>query len=238
MKQKFTLSLLIFSLILNVTFISRKVYLHYNYKPKPVLSTNTSSGLYNQLYHYCPKDSNEIIFLGNSITSAFQIEEYLPDYKIKNRGIWGNTTTDILNRIDDITKSLPDKLFLMIGINDLVKEVPTEKVIENYLLILKKIKKQSPETKIYIQSILPITKYASNYFSGDQNKLNPVIDEVNDTLYNFVKENGLIYIDLNEMFKLNDELNNEYSWDGIHINNNGYKLWLEQIKLYIVNNES
>ncbi|MEZ5082527.1 MAG: GDSL-type esterase/lipase family protein [Bacteroidales bacterium] len=237
MKQKLLISLLILSLLLNAVFIFRKVYYYFHYKSKPVLTEKTSSDLYKEVYKHCPYENQEIIFLGNSITAAFKIEEFLPDYKIKNRGISGNTTIDIINRIEDITRAKPCKLFIMIGINDIVDNIPVNVVLNNYSIILEKIKNQSPETKVFVQSILPVTKHASNFFFGNENTLNPLIDEVNNSLSQLAKEKGLIYIDLNELFILNEELNQAYSWDGIHINAKGYERWLEHIKPYIVINK-
>ena len=234
MKRKLFVGVLILSLLLNAIFISRKLYYYFFYEPKPALNSNTGAGLFKEIYKYSPDIDNEIIFLGNSITAAFQIAEFLPGYNIRNRGISGNTTNDILNRIDDIAGIKPVKVFIMMGINDIVENVPVKNLLDNYSQIIEKIKNQSPETKIFIQSILPVSKSASVFFSGDENKINQMIDEVNQKLIQMAKERNLVYIDLNDVFKSKGELKDEYSWDGIHINARGYERWFEHIKPYIV----
>lgn len=237
MKQKLFLALLILSLLLNAIFISRKLYFYFYKESKSELSSKTSAELFKELYKYSPAIDQEIVFLGNSITAAFQIEEYLPGYNIRNRGISGNTTKDILNRIDDIVGKNPGKVFIMMGINDIVENVPVKKMVINYSRILEKFKNESPETKIFIQSILPVTKEASNYFSGDEHKINQMINEVNNDLIQLAEESGITYIDLHTIFKSNGELNQDYSWDGIHVNARGYERWFELIQPFIVNTD-
>lgn len=234
MKRKLFVGVLILSLLLNAIFISRKLYYYFFYEPKPALNSNTGAGLFKEIYKYSPDIEQKIIFLGNSITAAFQIAEFLPGYNIRNRGISGNTTNDILNRIDDIAGIKPVKVFIMMGINDIVENVPVKNLLDNYSQIIEKIKNQSPETKIFIQSILPVSKSASVFFSGDENKINQMIDEVNQKLIQMAKERNLVYIDLNDVFMSKGELKDEYSWDGIHINARGYERWFEHIKPYIV----
>ncbi|MCD4696811.1 MAG: sialate O-acetylesterase [Bacteroidales bacterium] len=234
MTRKTLAVLLVASLLLNVVFIGRKVFFILKNKSKIVLSDKNNSGLYKEIFNICPNDSNDIIFLGNSITSTFPVVEFLPRYPLKNRGIWGNTTQDVLGRLDEITDGRPEKVFIMIGINDLVNGVFKNKLIENYKLILNKINKQSPETKIYIQSILPVSKHASFHFTGNYLLLNEDVAEVNDALKVIAEKRGFIYIDLFIGFITDGELNPEYSWDGLHINAKGYKLWFEQIRSFIV----
>ena len=60
------------------------------------------------------------LFLGDSLTEYGNWRELFPGLDIKNRGIAGDTTDGVLHRLDGITALSPDKIFLMIGINDLL----------------------------------------------------------------------------------------------------------------------
>ena len=66
-----------------------------------------------------PDTPNEIIMLGNSITDGCEWSELFQNSNIKNRGISGDITEGVLYRLDEVTRSKPAKVFLLIGINDL-----------------------------------------------------------------------------------------------------------------------
>ncbi|HEY9602403.1 MAG TPA: GDSL-type esterase/lipase family protein, partial [Allocoleopsis sp.] len=83
---------------------------------------------------------------------------FFPNQRIKNYGIGGDTTDGILNRIDDIIQSKPQKLFLLIGINDLYYGKRVAYIVDNYSLILETLKKQIPQTTVFVQSVLPINE--------------------------------------------------------------------------------
>ena len=62
----------------------------------------------------------KIVFLGDSLIDFFPIQDFFPRVKIYNRGIAGDTTKDLLKRLDNVIELKPSKLFLQIGTNDLV----------------------------------------------------------------------------------------------------------------------
>src|SRR5690606_32837355 len=64
----------------------------------------------------------------------------------------------VVARLDEIIRHQPKKIFLMIGVNDLKRGVPTSYIIKNYYRIVEKVRKESPKTKIYLNSILPINE--------------------------------------------------------------------------------
>ncbi|HPQ96908.1 MAG TPA: GDSL-type esterase/lipase family protein, partial [Thiolinea sp.] len=63
---------------------------------------------------------------------------------MKNRGIGGDDTGGVLGRLDEVVRSRPDKIFLMIGTNDLSAGKSVEQIIANYRLILRRIREASP----------------------------------------------------------------------------------------------
>jgi hypothetical protein len=88
------------------------------------------------MYDNLPDIRNEIVFLGNSITDGAEWFELLDNKKCINRGISADITEGILLRLDAITKLQPKKLFIMIGVNDLSRNMTPAEVAANYRKIL------------------------------------------------------------------------------------------------------
>ncbi|PLR29874.1 hypothetical protein CYR55_22555, partial [Chimaeribacter californicus] len=61
----------------------------------------------------------DYVMVGDSITENARWDDIFPDYKIVNRGIAGDDTTGVLERIDDIIATGAKKAFIMIGTNDI-----------------------------------------------------------------------------------------------------------------------
>jgi len=185
---------------------------------------------YHKKEHFelLPDTEHEIIFLGNSITDNCEWAELFQDPNIKNRGIGGDDTDGILERLEEVTGSRPDKIFLMIGTNDLAYGKNVEQILENYRKIILQIQQETPETRVFIQSVLPVED-ALHYTRPTASIL-----EINEDLVELAKEFGLVYIDLFPVFaNEKNRLNLEYSLDGLHLNGQGYQLWKEAIEKYV-----
>jgi lysophospholipase L1-like esterase len=177
---------------------------------------------------------DKIVFAGCSITEFGKWNELLNDMNIINRGIAGDNSFGLLNRIDDIINLQPSMLFISIGINDIAKDIPAEVTAANILELVKKLKESSPKTKILIHSILPTNA------SNRQNKYevishynkNDKVVELNRIVEQNSQENDFIFIDLHSSFKdTNGDLNLELAdKDGLHLNDNGYILWSDILK--------
>ena len=110
----------------------------------------------NTMFEAMPVHDSSIVFLGNSITQGANWAELFDNPRIINRGISGDVTEGILGRINEIVRHRPSKLFISIGTNDIGMEIPNKVIIENYQEIIKKVRSASPNTEIYVQSILPV----------------------------------------------------------------------------------
>lgn len=224
----------IVSLILNFLFISITSIHYYNKKNKVVLTkpitniTELSPYFKNRqsLYNILPVYGSSIIFLGDSITDFGEWSELFYDGNIKNRAIEGDTTKGLLNRLDNIVAAKPSKIFIMIGINNLSSKEAIPEIINDYNNIINTIKKGSLATEIYVQSILPIDSIKTGRNNSD-------IILLNTELQKLAKENNVFYIDLHTLFLKNQELDLKYSYDGIHLNGEGYLLWKSIIEEYI-----
>ena len=103
-----------------------------------------------------PVVTGKIIFLGNSITEGGRWRDLTGDQTVINRGIGGDITFGVLKRLDDIIIRKPTKLFILIGINDIGKDIPDAVIADNCRKIIERVKTESPETVIYLQSLLPL----------------------------------------------------------------------------------
>ncbi|MBW8334687.1 MAG: sialate O-acetylesterase [Prolixibacteraceae bacterium] len=191
---------------------------------------------YNQrlsLFEKMPDTKGEIIFLGNSITDGGEWCELLGNPKAKNRGISGDTTEGVLFRLSEVTRSKPAKVFLLIGINDLSKGVSKDTVYSNICRIAQKIRKDSPKTRVYVQSILPVNE-SFGLFKNHTSKTAEVL-WVNAQLKTWCEKGQVQYVDLYSRFKNQDSelLNPQLTNDGLHLKGEGYLLWAETIKPYL-----
>ena len=195
---------------------------------------NTYQSTYHQtrkqMFEQFPNSETEIIFLGDSLTEQGEWAELLENAIIRNRGISGDTTDGVLNRLNQITASHPQKLFLMIGVNDLWNEhKPPNEIAQTYRLILEQIKRQTPETQVFIQSLLPM-----NTIDYPIQVKNSDIIAVNRHLQALATEFSYTYIDLHQHFTNNqNQLNPMYTVDGVHLNGKGYLNWKKIVSPYV-----
>lgn len=175
------------------------------------------------LYEILPNDSSEIIFLGNSITFGCEWAELFSNPKIKNRGIGGDNTEGILERLTEITESKPEKIFIDIGTNDLALDMRISEICKNYSEIIERIKKTTPRTKIYIQSVLPT--------NNRPERNNDSIIVLNENLKKMANEKSAKYINLfDDFLDTKGNLNMELSYDGLHLKGQGYCTWKRLIE--------
>ncbi len=186
------------------------------------------------LFRSLPNNIDEIVFLGNSITDGCNWSEFLDEPRAINRGISGDRTEGILDRLDEVLDSKPLKIFLMIGINDLGGGKSVNYVKKNLIKIVERIKKESPSTEIYFQSILPVNP-EFGMFNTHTDKTKEVIN-INKHLKKYCNKNNLYYIDLHTSFKTKENyLKLTYTNDGLHLLGEGYMLWKSLILEHVKN---
>ncbi len=180
------------------------------------------------LFKQLPKVKNAIVFIGNSITDGGEWQELLDCKKCLNRGISGDISFGVLARLDDALKDKPKKIILLIGINDISRNVPNEMIIDNYKEFVRRTNAASPRTKIYLQSVLP----TNNTFRKFVDKNEESIQILNAAMLEMAKNtDGVTYIDLYSKF-LDSEgrLDKKYTNDGLHLLGEGYILWVKILK--------
>ena len=163
------------------------------------------------------------VFIGDSITEQCIWNELFGDNRLINRGIGGDITEKVLNRLDFLDGTKPSTVFLMIGTNDLGQNKPLDEIINNYQKIIQELSKKLPDAVIYMQSVLPINQ--NLFFMKRDYYTNENIDLLNVMIQKLVKEN-VRYLELNKFFKdKNGNLDIKYSSDGLHLNGDGYQKW-------------
>lgn len=201
----------------------------------PVLNDSLFGTYYQQrVSHFklVPVKQDDIVFIGNSITDGAEWNELFNDNTIKNRGISGDISAGVLHRIDNIGKQKPKKLFLLIGTNDLARGISTDSIVKNILLVTDWIKQESPSTKLFVQSILPVSDVFKK-FSGHTNKTDSIL-KVNNRLRKEAENHHYNYIDLYPFFcNKQGRLDVKYSNDGLHLLGEGYLLWKHILFSYV-----
>jgi len=188
------------------------------------------------VFEVLPNNEGEIVFLGDSITDLGEWGELLPEFKhVINRGILSNTTIDVLNRLDEVVYSKPNIIFLMIGINDIGNGRNLKDIVSSYNDILIYIIRESPNSKIYIESVLPCNYKLMENNVRNNRRTTKNINNLNNELKSLSNNYSQVsYVDLSFYFEdSNNQLREDLTLDGIHPNGAGYLLWASIINEYI-----
>lgn len=186
------------------------------------------------LFEELPVTSRDIIFLGNSITNGGEWCELFQDRRVKNRGISGDVCMGVYDRLGPILRGKPAKIFLLIGINDVSRGVPEDTIVSRIGMITRKIRRDSPKTKLYLQSVLPVTDHYKMF--GSHTRHWKMIKGINEKLEQLAVEEKVAYIDLYAYFvdPATGKMNVKYSNDGLHLLGKGYAVWAEILKPYVL----
>lgn len=184
------------------------------------------------MFQTMPDQKKEVVWMGDSITDGGEWSELFPNLRTLNRGISSDNTFGMLYRIREVTQRKLAKLFLLIGINDIARNIPTEVILRNYLQLIDSIQLQSPKTNIFIQTLSP-TNNAYTQFKNHQNKT-AAIDSVNNGLKALCQQRRLRLVDLHTaLCDADGKLDSRYTNDGLHLTGAGYQRW----KQYLLDNK-
>ncbi len=185
------------------------------------------------LFESLPITSKDIVFLGNSITNGGEWAELFNNKYVKNRGISGDIATGVYDRLDPILKGKPAKIFLLIGINDVARGTSADTIVQKIGMIVDKVKKDSPKTKLYLQSVLPVNDCFKMF--TDHTSRGQVVLQINELLVKLAAKEAVTYIDLYSHFvdQQTGKMNIEYTNDGLHLLGKGYLLWRDIVLPYV-----
>lgn len=195
------------------------------------LSNNHYLGRVDHFRHV-PMIQHAIVMLGDSLTEQGLWNEYFQGYAILNRGIGGDNTFGILHRLEEFGQTQPDKLFLLAGINDLSNGDSPIAIAARYRNILEILRRHTPKTRVYLQSVLPVR---TNLKKGAAYETNAMVIELNILLRQLSKDLNLVFIEVGDALKDEQgELDASLCTDAVHLNGSGYARWAQQIKPYVV----
>lgn len=184
----------------------------------------------------------QVVFTGSSLMEMFPINKLLKENKdgtvIYNRGVGGFLSHELLEVIDTCVIDLkPAKVFINIGTNDLSwSEIPISTLMENYDKIITAIKKAVPGVVIYLMAYYPVNYEAASEEMKECLKIrtNEKINMANAEVKKLAQKHGQRYIDIGEKLKDSQgRLKAEYTIEGLHINENGYRAIYGDIMGYV-----
>ena len=182
-----------------------------------------------ELFKSFPNSKKDIVFLGNSITAGTDWNELLGMKWARNRGISGDITFGVLQRLDEVIEGKPKKVFILIGINDISRNIPDSLIISNYKKMVSRIQAGSPKTKVYLQTLMPVNNTFTqfkNHYNKDEH-----IAAINTALKRLASEHNVTLIDLHPHFMDNEgKMRKEFTQDGLHLNAAGYQHWATLLK--------
>lgn len=175
-------------------------------------------------FQQLPSPPQSVVFLGNSISDGAEWRELFPTVAALNRGISGDIAQGVLDRLPTVLAGKPAKIFLLIGVNDLARGSRAEDVAAVYRRILETIRDRSPETQVFVQSVLPVNasfgKFSTHVDKG------PAILALNRELQSLAASLEYAYLDLHTAFtNAEGRLDARYTNDGLHLTGNGYLHW-------------
>ncbi|HZY37640.1 MAG TPA: GDSL-type esterase/lipase family protein [Mucilaginibacter sp.] len=176
-----------------------------------------------------PIVTGRVIFLGNSITEMGNWKKVTGDTTVVNRGIGGDITFGVLKRLKDVTDRQPAKVFLLIGINDIGKDIPDAVIADNELKIVKEIHDKCPQTKIYVESVLPLNSTVNN-FPQHYDKEEHVL-ALNKLLQANAMAGNYTFVDIFHLFTDADgRLQAQYTYEGLHLKPEAYVIWVDYLR--------
>lgn len=172
-----------------------------------------------------PTVPGQIMFAGNSITNMHSwFEAFGSHQEVVGRGNSGGFATELLENLESYIDSKPSKLFVMIGTNDISSGTAYAKTARDIQIIAQRVRLESPETEIYLQTILPRSANAKPDYELCNSLVAKFVEEANDP--------KIHRINLSEVCApLNG--NGTWSYDGLHPRPIGYSAWCHHIQDYV-----
>ncbi|MDP5338753.1 MAG: SGNH/GDSL hydrolase family protein [Nodularia sp. (in: cyanobacteria)] len=175
------------------------------------------------------------ILTGDSLSLWFPPQLLPEDRNWLNQAISGESSDGLLKRLDLFDRTQPEVIFVMIGINDLIRGVSDQVILNNQRRIMTYLRKTHPQAQIVVQSILPHGDEAATW-EGREKLLkipNSRIRQLNQQLQNTATKVGVKYLDLYPLFtNQQGNLHSEFTTDGLHLNPTGYVVWRTALQMY------
>lgn len=177
------------------------------------------------------KDENRVVFMGDSITDSWKLNEYFSGQPFVNRGISGQTTSQMLLRFrPDVIDLKPKVVVILAGTNDIgaITGAMTIEAIEGNIISMVELARAN-NINVVLASVLPVSDYNKNR-AGETivrtvQRPPAQIAALNERLKKYAAANDLVYLDYYSATA--DEkgfLKSEIANDGLHPNAKGYEI--------------
>ena len=175
----------------------------------------------------------DVIFIGDSIVEYYPLQELFGTAKtIVNRGIRGYQTKLLLENLDaHLYGDAVDQIVLLIGTNDIGKDIPINEALDNLERVIQSIAREYPLSQIKLLSILPVNE-GEKYKQTVYIRTNEKIKEWNQA-YEALASAYMQVDFVNVYDSLTDtegQLKKDYTTDGLHLSVAGYQVLSEALK--------
>jgi lysophospholipase L1-like esterase len=175
------------------------------------------------------------VLAGDSLSMWFPTKMLPPDRIWLNQGISGENSLGLLKRLQLFDRTAPDTVFVMIGINDLLRGASDEGILNNQRQIIRDLRWAHPKAQVVVQSILPHSGEQATWENRDRLLAipNSRIRSINRRLKEIASSENVLYLDLQPLFADADgNLPIELSTDGLHLNDRGYLVWRSGLQMF------
>ncbi|MEG3970546.1 SGNH/GDSL hydrolase family protein [Microcoleus sp. T2B6] len=175
------------------------------------------------------------VLAGDSLSMWFPTKLLPADRIWLNQGISGETSVGLLKRLQLFDRTAPDTVFVMIGINDLLRGASDEGILDNQRQIIRDLRWAHPKAQVVVQSILPHSGEQATWENRDRLLAipNSRIRAINRRLKEIASSENVLYLNLYPLFADADgNLPTELSTDGLHLNDQGYLVWRSALQLF------
>ena len=182
---------------------------------------------------------NNYLFIGEANTKNFDFDTFKLDYHYINSGDDKLLLKDLLSNMKKkIYDFNPSIIFIQVGMNDIIEERSIDEVLKDLETLILKIKENRPYADIYLESFYPINKEIEDFSNDDYNDINNnIIIDYNKQLKDLCDSLDVNYLDVFSELSIDNQLNEEYTDDGIILNNNGYKRLYKIIRKIVDDNK-
>ena len=181
----------------------------------------------NQKVPPAAPDKTRVVFLGDSITDGWRLDEYFGDRDFINRGISGQITGEMLGRMkEDVVNLKPKAMLVLAGTNDFARGIAI-RTIEDTLSMMADIAVYNGIQPLFA-SVLPVSDYHRDvnptYAQSKRRPMNS-IRELNDWLQNMCEQRHFVYVDyFSAMVDQAGWMPADMADDGLHPNAKGYRV--------------
>lgn len=181
----------------------------------------------NQALAPAKEGGHRVVFMGDSITDGWHLNEYFPDRDFVNRGISGQITGEMLGRFKaDVIDLHPEAVVILAGTNDLARNINVITIENNYSMMADLA--DHHKIKVIFSSVLPVSDYHKDKNPAwEMTAIRPpvLIKALNDWLKSFCEQRGYTYLDYTPMLAdAAGMLKADLADDGLHPNSAGYRV--------------